>query len=92
MSSLSEFPTLATGMETALFYANQVLRREIAIHKALGVPRVVWDDEQPAVQGIPPEDLPDLPPEDRPVLSKSSARCPSARDRDAAANFALLRA
>jgi hypothetical protein len=63
-------------METALFYANQALRREMAIHKALGVPWVVWNDEHQAVQWIPPEELPDLPPEDRPALPKSSAPLP----------------
>jgi hypothetical protein len=76
MSAPSLYPTLAAGMEAALSYANQALRREMAIHKALGVPWVVWDDEKQAVRWIPPEELPDLPPEDRPVLPESSAPPP----------------
>ncbi|MCA2992819.1 hypothetical protein [Gemmatimonas sp.] len=55
----------------ALDYANRALRREMAIHKALGVPWAVGGDGK--VEWIAPEDLPDLPPEDRPVLPDSSA-------------------
>jgi hypothetical protein len=58
-------------MKEALDYAKRALRREQAIHKALGVPWAVWRDG--AVQWIAPEDLPDLNPEDRAQLPDSSA-------------------
>lgn len=60
------------GSEDALFYANRALRRAMAIHKALGVPWAVGG-EIGTVRWIAPEDLPDLPVEDRPTLPDSSA-------------------
>lgn len=68
--STNEFP----AMRDALDYANLALRREQAVHKALGVPWAVWRDG--AVHWIAPEDLPDLRPEDRPQLPDSSAPPP----------------
>ncbi|MCO4099725.1 MAG: hypothetical protein HEQ38_10060 [Gemmatimonas sp.] len=61
-------------IEDALFYVNQALRREMAVHKAMGVPWVVWREGK--VHWIAPEDLPDLRPEDRPTLPESSAPPP----------------
>ena len=63
-----------SAMRNALDYANRALRREQAVHKALGVPWAVWRDG--AVHWIAPEDLPDLRPEDRPHLPDSSAPRP----------------
>lgn len=60
-----------TAFRDALDYANRALRREQAVHKALGVPWAVWRDG--AVHWIAPEDLPDLRPEDRAILPESSA-------------------
>jgi hypothetical protein len=66
-----EHTNAAPVMRDALDYANRALRREQAIHKALGVPWASWRDG--AVHWIAPEDLPDLRPEDRPQLPDSSA-------------------
>jgi hypothetical protein len=44
MSASPEYSTLTAGIETAVRYADQRRRREIAIHKALGVRWGVWDD------------------------------------------------
>ena len=62
------------AMLDALDFANRALRREQAVHKALGVPWAAWRDG--AVHWIAPEDLPDLRPEDRPQLPESSAPPP----------------
>ncbi len=62
---------VSPAMQDALDYANRALRREQAVHKALGVPWATWRDG--AVHWIAPEDLPDLRPEDRPKLPESSA-------------------
>jgi predicted ABC-type ATPase len=42
---------------------GRAVRRALAVHKALGLDTVVWRDGQ--VVHVPPEELPDLPPEDR---------------------------
>ena len=55
----------------ALDHANRALRRAQAVHKALGVPWAVWRNG--AVHWIAPEDLPDVPPEDREQPPESSA-------------------
>jgi len=71
MTAKPESPTKPPAMNDMLDYANRAIRRRRAVHKALGVPWVVWRDG--AVHFIPPEELPDLAPEDRPVLPESSA-------------------
>jgi len=53
--------------------ANRTIRRAKAVHKALGVPWATWGPN--GVIWIPPEELPDLPLEDRGVLPQSSAPC-----------------
>ena len=75
MTFASEYHTLAGGMDAALFYANRALRRELAIHRALGVPWAVGGDNG-TVRWIAPEELPGRPLEDRPVLPESSASPP----------------
>lgn len=72
------------AMTDALDYANRALRREQAVHKALGVPWAVWRDG--AVHWIAPEDLPDLRPEDRSQLPDSSAP-PPLRERPRSARI-----
>ena len=69
-----QHPNEAPAMRDALDYANRALRREQAVHKALGVPWAVWRDG--AVHWIAPEELPDLRPEDRAQLPDRSAPPP----------------
>ena len=54
-------------VDRALVAAGRAIRRARAIHKALGVPWVTWQND--TVCWIHPEDLPDLPEEDRPDLA-----------------------
>ena len=51
-------PPRPDRIEDALFYVNQALRREMAVHKAMGVPWVVWREGK--VHWVAPEDLPDF--------------------------------
>lgn len=53
---------------------NRAIRRAKAVHKALGVPWATWGPN--GVVWIAPEDLPDLPLEDRGVLPTTSAPPP----------------
>ena len=73
-------PSAGDGIHDALFHANRALRREMAIHRALGVPWAVGGEDG-TVRWIPPEDLPDLPLEDRSTLPDSSAPPLSKRPR-----------
>lgn len=52
----------ATTEQIEEVYARAV-GRALAVHKALGLDTVVWRDGQ--VVHVPPEELPDLPPEER---------------------------
>lgn len=56
-----------SDVDRALVAAERAIRRARAIHKALGVPWVTWEND--TVCWIHPEDLPDLPEEDRPDLA-----------------------
>jgi hypothetical protein len=45
-------------VEAILAAANRGVRRQLAIHKALGIPAVTWRDGKVVI--VPPEELPSL--------------------------------
>lgn len=57
--------------EDEIVLVNRAIRRAMAVHKALGVPWATWGPN--GVTWIPPEELPELPREERGVLPTSSA-------------------
>ena len=63
-------PTIDAGGLSAVDLANRALRRAKAIHRALGVPMAVWRDGK--VHWIAPENLPELPVDERPELPATS--------------------
>ena len=65
------------SIDDALRYADRAIRRAQAVHRALGVPWIVWGEH--GVTWIAPEDLPELAVEDRATLPDSSS--PPARER-----------
>ena len=72
MTEHDAVPPLEQGtIEEALADANRAIRRARAVHRALGVPWVVWGPD--GVTWIAPEDLPELALEDRGTLPDSPA-------------------
>jgi len=65
----------AKPMLEAVDLVNRALRRAKAVHKALGVPWAVWGAN--GVEWIAPEDLPELPQEERGCLPESSSPPPA---------------
>lgn len=63
--------------EDEIVLVDRAIRRAMAVHKALGVPWATWGPN--GVTWIPPEELPELPREERGVLPTSSAPRPAPR-------------